>query len=723
VSITKAVFTTPGPSQPIEYTLTFANIGTAMLPRLTVTDRLPVWIVQPITISSSVPITDVSGNQPYVWQIHNLAPGASGVITVSGVLTAVLPQSFTNTVTISSIAVEANLANNTDDAVVNVPNVGPVAVNDVEVIDEDETAVFFPLANDIDGDVLFIESFDPPGHGTAVLSGTQQFVYTPTLNYSGPDSFNYTVSDGTSNDTATVMITVTAVNDAPILSEGALVTITISEDNDPTPFNLTLNASDVESSPLTWEVAAQPGHGTANAAAGPANSSAVSYTPTANYFGSDQFQVQVSDGELTDSVTISVTIEPINDAPVAVDDTAVVLRQPSGAVKVLVTGSTGSMNVLDNDGDVDSVNLSVTHVGIPDAGGVVNIDGAGTVLNYAPVSSFTGVETFAYTVNDGVLGETAVVSMTVTEGIDGGVGGDSFSVSEVGSGQTFFITVEIPENVANGENVALVYDQSNSVQTSSASSMETTGLMFDLFAYLNGLVMDESYQFTEPVTLTINYANTNLTDIGPSENSLALFFSQNGDWENSGIQLIERDSDNKQVTFSVNHAGSFALLRQGFVFLPIIMNNFVTAPDLVVDSLTVLSPGGGGGTPGDIQVVISNVGNGAVTDEFWVDLYVNPQTAPTSVNQTWEMVGNQGFVWGITASALPLNPGESLTLTLSSSYAMPSLSNIKWPLLPGVPIDVQVDSAKTGFPEGAVPELHEIRGEPYNNIRRFFSSP
>ena len=666
-----------------------------------------------------------------VWQVHNLAPGASGIITVSSVLSDVLPQSFTNTVTIGSIATETNLANNTDDAVVNVPNVGPIAVNDEVEIDEDETAVFHPTANDIDGDVLFIESFDQPGHGTAVLSGTQHIVYTPTLEYNGPDSFTYTVSDGQSNDTATVMITVTAVNDAPIISEGAFVALTISEDNDPTPFSLTLNASDVESSPLTWTVTAQPGHGTANAAAGPANSSVVTFTPTANYFGNDQFQVQVSDGELKDSVTISLTIEPINDAPVAIDDTAVVLRQqPSGNIKVLATGSSGTMNVLDNDSDVDNTSLTVTQVGSPNQGGAVNINSNGSLQQYAPVSSFTGMETFTYTVQDGVLGETAVVSMTVTNGIDGGIGGDSFVVPQMGTDHTFAVNVQIPNTFANGKNVALVFDTFEAVNFGLSSNdpanfptpgnnMVAAGLSFTLFAYLDGQPIDESYQFDEPVILTFNYPNAAVAHIGPSENSLALFFAQDNSWANSGIQVMERDNTSHQVTFAVSHAGSFELFRQGFIFMPMVMNNFVQAPDLVVESITILSSGGAGGTAGDIQVVIANVGNGAVTDEFWVDLYINPQMAPTGVNQTWELLGKQGAVWGITSAALPLLPGERLTLTLSSPYALPGQSNIMWPLPLNIPIYVQVDSANAGFPNGAVRELHEIRGEPYNNITRF----
>ncbi len=145
------------------------------------------------------------------------------------------------------------------------------------------------------------------------------------------------------------------------------------------------------------------------------------------------------------------------------------------------------------------------------------------------------------------------------------------------------------------------------------------------------------------------------------------------------------------------------------------MNNYLQAPDLIVTSVAILNRGAIG-KPGNVQVVIQNVGNGPVTEEFWVDLYLNPHTVPTAVNQTWEMVGTQGAAWGILADALPLNPGESLTLTVTSPYFVSSSSQISWPLAATAQIYVQVDSNNPGSAYGAVREYHEINGDPYNNI-------
>jgi len=148
-------------------------------------------------------------------------------------------------------------------------------------------------------------------------------------------------------------------------------------------------------------------------------------------------------------------------------------------------------------------------------------------------------------------------------------------------------------------------------------------------------------------------------------------------------------------------------------YLPVVYRNYAYAPDLIVQSVVITSAG--------VQVVIKNQGPAAVTivylNEFWVDLYVNPNPPPTAVNQTRQTLGCQGLVWGVTESALPwLVPGGMLTLTLNGDYYRPDLSNITWPLTTGAQIYVQVDSANADIDYGAVLENHEMTGLPYNNI-------
>ena len=145
-----------------------------------------------------------------------------------------------------------------------------------------------------------------------------------------------------------------------------------------------------------------------------------------------------------------------------------------------------------------------------------------------------------------------------------------------------------------------------------------------------------------------------------------------------------------------------------YTYLPLVVNNYVVAPDLVVQSIMATSNG--------VQVVIENQGNAPVTDEFWVDVYINPNPAPTAVNQIWPDLADEGLVWGVTAAALPLAPGGVLTLTVGDAYYVAEYSQIAWPLAEGTPVYAQVDSASGDTTYGAVLESHEITGGAYNNI-------
>jgi hypothetical protein len=149
--------------------------------------------------------------------------------------------------------------------------------------------------------------------------------------------------------------------------------------------------------------------------------------------------------------------------------------------------------------------------------------------------------------------------------------------------------------------------------------------------------------------------------------------------------------------------------RRAAVYLPLVMNDYVgPGPDLIVEDLII--------TPNDVHVIIKNQGDQPVVDEFWVDVYIAPNPVPTAVNQTWQMIADEGIVWGVEADALPLQPGDALVLTIDGDYYTSTLSHVAWPLVVGTPVYAQVDSAKAGSDHGAVLENHEISGSLYNNI-------
>jgi hypothetical protein len=119
-----------------------------------------------------------------------------------------------------------------------------------------------------------------------------------------------------------------------------------------------------------------------------------------------------------------------------------------------------------------------------------------------------------------------------------------------------------------------------------------------------------------------------------------------------------------------------------------------------------------------IQVVIKNQGNAPVVDDFWVDVYINPNSAPTHVNQLWQHLASQGLVWGRLVSEHPLQPGATLTLNYGDQYYWQSLSRVNLPLGAGTVVYAQVDSWNGQTTYGAVLESDESAGgPPYNNIR------
>jgi len=166
---------------------------------------------------------------------------------------------------------------------------------------------------------------------------------------------------------------------------------------------------------------------------------------------------------------------------------------------------------------------------------------------------------------------------------------------------------------------------------------------------------------------------------------------------------------NPRVVNSVIDMGAYEF-GETKIFLPFIAK--AGTPDLVVESVTVT---------GDqaVTVVVRNDGHAAVTDEFWVDLYIglnDSNTPPTQVNDTWNNISPYGAAWGITSSALPLAPGASLELTIGGAYYDASRSSLPTAIGSGTVLYAHVDSADVSSANGAVLEGHEANGGVYNNI-------
>ncbi|AQS40086.1 protein of unknown function (DUF4347)/Outer membrane protein beta-barrel domain [Shewanella psychrophila] len=275
----------------------------------------------------------------------------------------------------------------------------PLAQDDGAVLDEDSQITLDILANDTDLDgVLDVSSVvitSSPTSGTLEVNADGSVRYTPDANFNGSDSFSYRVSDDEAgvSESALVNIQVTSVNDGPDAQDDSM---SLDEDSSLT-YAVLDNDTDIENHPLTVSIA-QPSHGQASVEA----NGSITYVPDADFNGSDTMIYTIDDGHGgQDSALLSVTVNGVNDAPVAVNDSATLDEDMSVTVPVLA-----------NDSDIDGDTLTVTVQ--PAVNGVASVTALGLV-KYTPNANFNGFDNLTYTIEDGNGGSaSAVLSISVS---------------------------------------------------------------------------------------------------------------------------------------------------------------------------------------------------------------------------------------------------------------------------------------------------------------------
>lgn len=207
--------TTPvSPEQEVNYTLSFRNDGHINATGVVITDSLPTQYLGDIRWSVDGISVTLTGSDPYVWQVENMAPGDDGSIEITAVITYGLAGgfSFANSATIAADQPGESLVNNTDVVTVTVANVAPVANDDEFEVSRGVSATLEILDNDTDlnGDILTVSNVVQPAHGMVKITDELDgVVYQSDESYIGEDSFSYSISDGYGGvDTATVQITV-----------------------------------------------------------------------------------------------------------------------------------------------------------------------------------------------------------------------------------------------------------------------------------------------------------------------------------------------------------------------------------------------------------------------------------------------------------------------------------------------------------------------------------
>ncbi|AVP96992.1 hypothetical protein C7S18_07185 [Ahniella affigens] len=300
-------------------------------------------------------------------------------------------------------------------------NDAPVAQNDAVTMPEDSGTVTSNVLDgsaggqdtDVDQDTLSATIVSGPTSGALLggLANNGTFTYQPNANFKGMDAFTYQVSDGvTTGNVATVTITVSAVNDAPIAAND---TVSLSEDSAGITGNV-LDGSlggldtDQESNALTAILVSGPQHGAL--VSGLAPNGTLTYRPNANFAGSDTLTYQVSDGNAMSNIaTVSITVLPINDAPIAVDDVLVVLEDSAATNANVLDGSLGGL-----DTDQESTPLTATLLSGPQHGALVGGLAPNGAFSYAANPDFFGSDSLTYRVSDGdALSNIATVAISV----------------------------------------------------------------------------------------------------------------------------------------------------------------------------------------------------------------------------------------------------------------------------------------------------------------------
>jgi large repetitive protein len=354
----------------------------------------------PVRIAVLANDTDVDGNPLIVTAAT--AGNGTVVINADGSISYTPKPNFNGTDTITYTISDGQGGFSTATVTVTVVPVNdpPVAASDVTTTLEDTPVTVNVLGNDSDpdGDPLTVVAATAP-NGTVTINPDGTIRYTPNANFNGTDTITYTVSDGKGGTaTATVTVTVAPVNDPPVARPD---TATVNEDT-PLTFDPRVNDSDPEGDPLTvTNAVATNGRVIINP------DGTITYTPNANFNGTDTITYTISDGKggFTTS-TVTVTVVPVNDPPIALPDYATIVQNTT----------IDALNVLANDRDVDGDPLTVSVATAANGRVTINPDGT---LRYVPNPLFVGNDTITYTISDGKGGTaTATVTITVLQGLD-----------------------------------------------------------------------------------------------------------------------------------------------------------------------------------------------------------------------------------------------------------------------------------------------------------------
>lgn len=262
---------------------------------------------------------------------------------------------------------------------------------ELDVATTEETAAEGQLAAPRPGEKLVLTLKRWPKHGQATLDPmTGSFRYQPEKDFNGDDSFAVDLGTGAKASSVIVSVHVAAENDAPIVKGAA---VTLQEDSTATG---RIEARDVDGDILTFSLQSPPAHGQTRLES---RTGAFTYRPTQDFTGADTFTIEVSDGAETVRADVSVTVNPVNDAPQADVSTKACFEDAPCDGKALAT-----------DVDGDALTWKLVAQG---KHGATTLDTLSGAFTFTPHANFHGDDAIALEVSDGKLKASTVLRVMV----------------------------------------------------------------------------------------------------------------------------------------------------------------------------------------------------------------------------------------------------------------------------------------------------------------------
>ncbi|MFK8115508.1 MAG: tandem-95 repeat protein [Rubripirellula sp.] len=356
----------------------------------------------------------VSGSQT-LSVVSVTQPTSGGTVVLSGGVVSFTPDADFNGDAVFTYRVsDTNGIQETGSVTVTVTAVNdlPTGVDDTFNVDQNSADnTLDVLTNDSiapdSGETLnVIDVSTPSAGGTVTISSDgQSVVYTPATDFTGTDSFTYTLSDGALTDLVQVSVTVAPSDDPPTAVDDAF---TVTEDAAEASFDVVANdTQDADGQSFVISSVGTPTQG--GSARVSADGTQFFYAPAADFAGSEQVTYTIRDtGGGLAVATVTFTVTAVNDAPPDASPTVNFNRGAAESVALSLT------DLPDNVDANETLVLSVTSAATT-AGGSVRVDND-SILYTPPSATFTGTDSFSYTVGDGSgLTSNGTVSVNVND--------------------------------------------------------------------------------------------------------------------------------------------------------------------------------------------------------------------------------------------------------------------------------------------------------------------